>query len=299
YFYKTSQLGVLDMDSLEIRTATLSPMNLILAVTTPDPDTMFLIGSFRGLGKEAMLYSLDKRTISSVRLDRLLSERVLYIASVKRNAVIDGAKISLLPEEWSADPPVDINVFIEEREREAQEKIAASAARTIGMQVERLSAIAGTADIEAVGVYEGESASRKPQPRPFLRTAPMMPPVRISRDTPALERAAPSRPSGAVQVRVRRGRPVLLVLSSYEPVHWRIQREPGAKVVAVLRGGYFASEVSGAGDARVYDIGRVYSYKRGDDNYARLDKEVRQWTGKRIDTFQGRHSGKSFEVGGP
>jgi hypothetical protein len=106
------------------------------------------------------------------------------------------------------------------------------------------------------------------------------------------------RVAGTVQVRVRRGRPVLLVLSSYEPVRWVVNLEPGAKVLAVLRGGYYPSEVSGVGDARIYDIGRVYSYERGGDKYARLDKEVQQRTGKRIDTFQGRYRGSSFEVGG-
>jgi hypothetical protein len=41
-----------------------------------------------------MLYSQSKRTISSVRLDGLLSKRLLYIDSIKRNVVVDRSRVS-------------------------------------------------------------------------------------------------------------------------------------------------------------------------------------------------------------
>jgi len=136
----------------------------------------------------------------------------------------------------------------------------------------RLAALAANADIEAVGVYEGGGIGKA--------------------------RGASAR-TGTVQVSVARSpRPIVLSLSSYEPVRWVITLEPGAKLAAVLQSGYYPSEVFGAGDARIYNLGRLYAYKRGSPEFQALSSEVRQWTGKGIDTFQGTYTGSSFRVGG-
>ena len=127
------------------------------------------------------------------------------------------------------------------------------------------------ASIEAVGVYEGGDIGQA--------------------------RGASHR-TGTVQVLVRRSaKPIILSLSSYEPVRWVLTVEPGAKLAAVLSGGYYESQVIGAGNARVYQIGRTYAYKRGGAEYSQLDAEVARWTGKPIQVFQGRYTGSTFVVG--
>jgi hypothetical protein len=92
-------------------------------------------------------------------------------------------------------------------------------------------------------------------------------------------------------------RPIILSLNSYDPVRWVITLEPGAKLAAVLSSGYGQQEVIGAGNARVYQMGRQYAYKRGSPEFAALDAEVMHWTGKGIGVFQGTYTGATFTVG--
>ena len=102
----------------------------------------------------------------------------------------------------------------------------------------------------------------------------------------------------SVEVRVgRTSSPIILVLSSYEPVRWRVVSESGARVAAVLLSSHHASKVDGAGSARVVNLGGQYAYKQGTPQYGMLDGEVYRYTGKRIDFFQGRYQGKEFSVG--
>ncbi|WP_227817275.1 hypothetical protein [Nitrogeniibacter aestuarii] len=131
-----------------------------------------------------------------------------------------------------------------------------------------------SAKVEAVGVYQG---------------------ARTSGPT-----STDGRKMGTVDVHVRQGsKPLILVLSSYEPVHWRISRVPGARLDGVLLSGYHQSQVTGAGSARVLNIGRSYAYKRGSSKYTALDREVRSWTGGQgIQVFQGRYDGGVYMVGG-
>jgi hypothetical protein len=91
---------------------------------------------------------------------------------------------------------------------------------------------------------------------------------------------------------------VVLVLTSYEPVNWNVEADPGARISAVLLGGYNPSQVSGTRGVPQIDIGRVYAYQQGADGYGALEAAVARRTGKRIKTFQGRYSGESFVVGG-
>jgi hypothetical protein len=135
-----------------------------------------------------------------------------------------------------------------------------------------LAELAKDATIESVGVYEGSGAA----PRPRGERTPL-----------------------PVEVRVRRSaQPIVLVLSSYEPVRWTLVLEEGAKLAAVLVSGYYQSQVVGAGSARVVNIGGAYAYKQDHSKYHALDSEVFRYTGKRINLFQGKYTGKEFNVGG-
>ena len=105
------------------------------------------------------------------------------------------------------------------------------------------------------------------------------------------------RKAGTVQVFVMKSaRPIVLVLSSYEPVNWNLQLQDGAKVSHVLLSGYHASQVFGAREASIESIGTQYAYQRGSVQFETLDGLVRQFTGKRIGSFQGAYSGGSFTL---
>jgi hypothetical protein len=104
---------------------------------------------------------------------------------------------------------------------------------------------------------------------------------------------------GVIDVTVRRtSKPIILVLCSYEPVQWKLKIEPGAKLNAVLVSGYYTSQVSGAGSARVVLTGSTYAYSQGGPEFRRFNQEIMLWTGRTIDVFQGKYEGSTFSVGG-
>ena len=112
---------------------------------------------------------------------------------------------------------------------------------------------------------------------------------------------APFTPESAepVSVVVREtSRPVVLVLSSHQTVHWEIALAPGATLDAVLLSGYGESTVHGAGGAPVSSIGGFYAFKQGSAEFKHLEKEVRRCTGRDIERFQSEYAGHRFEIGG-
>jgi hypothetical protein len=130
---------------------------------------------------------------------------------------------------------------------------------------------ARNARIEAIGVYEGYSG------------------------TPG---RSYNRDGRSVEVRVgRTSRPLILVLSSYEPVLWKVTPESGSRIAVVLLSSNHASKVEGAGSARIVNIGRQYAYKLSSPQYSMLNGEVLRYTGRQIDFFQGEYQGKEFSVG--
>ena len=303
--YGASQsVQLMDLPSMQLHTVTLDPLRVQQVVATPDPDTLLVSGYFRGLpgaGRKSFVYSISKRTLAEVETGKLLSTRLLYIPSLHRNAVIDGGKVVLLDGLPTGDAlPVDEQLqrqqlaLGEQVRRQQQQRAglfsfaadaraasaaAASAAGTPSgaptVYPGPVAGLARTADVEAVGVYEGSNATHG-----------------AGRNSTLAAR------TGTVHVHVRRGkRPVVLVLSSYEPVHWVVTLQAGARLAAVLTSSYYPDTVTGTGDARVYRIGSNHAYKRGSPDFAKLDAEVAHWTGKHIGVFQGGYTGSAFTVG--
>ncbi len=137
--------------------------------------------------------------------------------------------------------------------------------------------------------------------------APLLPGVRDAQVEgvgiyEAVERIAQpgqSRSTGSVAVTVRRSnQPLVLVLSSYEPVQWQLRLESGARLAAVLVASYHDSTVVGAGDVRVLKIGRQYAYQQDGPEFAALQREVSRWAGRPIALFQSGYRGNSYTVGG-
>lgn len=135
-----------------------------------------------------------------------------------------------------------------------------------------LSGVPADAQVHMVGVYEGQGPFRPGMGRPERRN------VRVL-----------VRPSA---------RPVVLVLSSYEPVNWMVVNA-GAQISAVLLSGYHPSAVTGIDTAPLLRIGSAYAYSAGSAEFANLRQAVTRYTGPReIRSFQGSYSGAEFSVGG-
>lgn len=135
-----------------------------------------------------------------------------------------------------------------------------------------LSHVPRDAQVAVVGVYESKAAT----PR----------------------RSDASRALNVVRVNVQpASTPVVLVLSSYEPVRWVIQNS-GRKISAVLLSGYSESEALGAGNVPVLKIGATSAYKMESTEYERLKRDVRRYVSNPVRSFQGSYAGQEFSVSG-
>ena len=138
-------------------------------------------------------------------------------------------------------------------------------------------------EVHAVGVYEG-----------------MLP--------GGVARAARTHPVGSVSVEVRdTGRPIVLILSAYQPVKWNVRVAPGAKLEKVLLGGYYAQEAAGLPPGVPVEVsthatgsaGFFYAYRRGGESYPEFRRAVRERASLPVSTFQARYAykGPPFVVG--
>lgn len=109
--------------------------------------------------------------------------------------------------------------------------------------------------------------------------------------------AGKPRPAGVVHVTLTpSSTPLVLVLSSYEPVRWVLNNPGRRKVSAVLLSGYHESSVFGADDTQVLRIGSNHAYKLDSPDYMTLKKNVARYVGNPVRTFQGAYSAQSFTV---
>jgi hypothetical protein len=306
YFGINRSLSVVSLDSLEVETIPFEPFNLQGAQPTPDADKLLIVGFVqppRGDGSRDLLYSITNRTVMPIDRAQQPSQRILYIPSLHKQAVINVSKIAVLddlPTTEATALPKFISDALELANQRKMEAFEQQQAQQLQEQQQSrniddlfgspirpnavgeapafvanrvVASLARDAQIEAVGVYQGNEGGAV--------------------------RTGEGRRTGYVEVRIRRSsKPVVLVLSSYEAVRWTLITEPGARLNAVLLSGYKQSQVVGAGSARVFMIGSNFAYKLGSSEYNTLDQETMRWTGKGIGVFQGRYEGSAFSVGG-
>lgn len=101
-----------------------------------------------------------------------------------------------------------------------------------------------------------------------------------------------------------KGRPVTLVLSSYEAVHWQIQPEPGAEIAKVVVMGYHPGRVSGVAQERVQrangflqDYSADSSGRRRSHNPQATAETVERLVGRRPDSIEGSYESHYFSLG--
>jgi hypothetical protein len=179
--------------------------------------------------------------------------------------------------------PLEFAAHLRRREAKQPESAAVQAARaaapvmrpearrlTIVAGAQSLSQIARNARIDAVSVYEAVAMSAS-----VARTVPE-----------------------SVQVRVKPMlRPLVLVLSSHQAVHWQLALAPGTDLCAVLLAGGGESRVSGAGETPISSIGGFYAFKRGSEEFQHLEREVMRCIGRNIENFHSAYATQSFEIG--
>lgn len=88
--------------------------------------------------------------------------------------------------------------------------------------------------------------------------------------------------------------PVVLVLSSYESVHWNI-RTNGRPIAAVLLSGYKKSKVSGY-EGKIVEIGQSYAIAADSREYQQLRAAIGEHVAQPVRLFQGTYSASAFSV---
>jgi hypothetical protein len=280
-----------DTEKLGTEMIDTDPFNVLEVCPLEDPNELLFKGTITGSRQDLFyIYSVDDGGLSPVEDERLTAPggyanhcsirfpafNAVYVQSAgvfKRfDNVGRGAKFHAGA--WAAhfgEIAEAQRIQMEEgRERSA---LAASGYATRPATKAVLGDIAGDSMLFALGVYEAANSSRGTGQ--FAERWP-----------------------GPVTVIVRPAdKPIVLVLSSYEAVTWRLNVMAGARLKAVLLGGYKESKVDGAGDVRVVAV-KGYAYEQGSNGFRALDDEALRWTGRRIDSFQGRYSASTFLVGG-
>lgn len=281
----------IDLGSLVTDQPMLQTLRPALTTPTAQANTAYVHVYARNAGGNSangLLYDKNADTLAPLQLRTQHAAALKWLWPLKHNALVDGIKLRLQPTLASEQPPMPREHYLQNQQQAQQYLLDPSSTLSRQQQMQgalgisraqanaashdaRLSALAQGAVIEAVGVYEGNGAQHG---------------------------HGRARQPGTVDVMVKAGPPVILVLTAYEPVIWKIQPERGARVLAVLHGGYHQGIVQGAGNAHTHDLGRLYTYQRQGGQFSELDNTVHSLAGKRINRFQGRYAGGHFRVGG-
>lgn len=107
--------ALLDLSTLEVRKPDLEPLMVGMIVPTPDPDTIYLFGHYRtatGFEYQALLYSVGSHTLAPAQIGKRLSSTVTHIPSIKRNALRDKFKLTLLDGLQASQAPIDADTYL-------------------------------------------------------------------------------------------------------------------------------------------------------------------------------------------
>ncbi len=275
-----SELVLIDPVSLEVQRIGMPPA--LVRDASPSADAgRYLVKLELGSSSTANgHYLLDAAARTLARVQGVEREQELrYFPAAGRYVVMGPDNLQLLGT-LQADAPQTLDSAMAALQRESEKRKLNEADQQMLALMQSASITPDSplfqqmrsARIEAVGVYE---------PRVFSTAA------------------GTREDSSPVDVVVRRSsRPLVLVLSSYRSVQWRLRLEPGARVEAVLHSGYEDSTVVGAGTARVLKIGTEYAYQGEGAAYQALQRQVARWTTRSIQQFQGSYQGSTFTVGG-
>jgi len=140
---------------------------------------------------------------------------------------------------------------------------------------------------------------RDPPPSPSFRLPPEC-------EAHAVGVYLSTRADNVVEVDVDRpGVPILLLLSAYEAVRWRIRLSPGTRVVGAVLGGYHAPDgLEGLEPGtpvltRVHDYGErpLYDYPGRTDPGPGVKELARELTDHDLASFQGAEKGERYRIG--
>lgn len=164
YFSAGDSLQQLQLATLEMQPIPFQPMRVTRVLQMHDPDQLLVAGDVGGMSAYANLYvySIAQRSLAKVDRKALLSDRLIYIPVLHRNAVIDGNKIVMLDALPTAEP-VAIDSVLDKLSSDTQVAMLVAAERNRAL-------IARYASVSAA-----PSASASAAPAPASAPAPALP----------------------------------------------------------------------------------------------------------------------------
>ena len=114
-----------------------------------------------------------------------------------------------------------------------------------------------------------------------------------------------SHPEGEASVYVTRTTPLVLALSSYEPVHWTVNAAAGARIQRIILNGLYNQRVTApqdipvevhAGSAWLGSYAYAWPSSSGGSDTPRLVSALEQRTGLSLSSFAGCYQGTSFTL---
>jgi hypothetical protein len=125
-----------------------------------------------------------------------------------------------------------------------------------------------------------------------LQSIPTSPPRDLAANAEVIVVSGYEPSDSTTRVLVHRpGKQVLLVLTSYEKILWRVEASPGTTVKGILVGSYQdKSSVIGDINAKAYMVGLPYAYEAENINFRTLISQLNAWFGvSKMDVFRGQY----------
>lgn len=266
----TGKSGSLDMSLLRARDFT----------QVSDTSLMYSVPK-RGdaYNREAWALDVEKMTVARVTSldDSLgagmpLSPRIGFMQKRRFAAVGDKVEFGEAIDLQQAISAANLEVQLEKVQQVQQAQARQDAIAQAPAPKPVLTNIPANAHVEVIGVYESKYGVHG---------------VGVKRTT------------GPIRVHVRpSSTPLVLVVSSYEPVRWFVDNPGQRKISAVLVSGVHESEVLGVGGAQILKIGSTHAFKVDSPGYQELKASIARYLPNPIRSFQGTYTGESFFVGG-
>lgn len=262
-------LNLLSLQDLKSQSIDTGPFEVLRALPTSDPTKLVVSGRLKPFGRDAedvFLVDVAHQRIAPVTGGSRVWGRLEFVAPLERLGVIKDSVFDLV-DEFPLGTETDVAEWRGRMIEEATQRKIQAMNSTMPLGYTQVPRPADT-QVEVISVYE--SANGRHGSGVHL--------------------------PGVINIDVQRSKmPLTLVLTSYEPITWKLNRQPGANIRQVLLSSYHPSTVEDSGKAKVVVIKAGYNYQFS--GRRPLSADIRNLTGATEGFFQGTYSGERFSVG--
>lgn len=281
-------LNLLSLQNLQSQSIDTGPFEVLRVLPTPGSVKVVVEGRLKPFGRDAedlFVVDVSRQRVAPVNGGRRVWNRLEFVPSMQRLGAINDSAFTLVDE-----LPLGIETDVAEWRGRMIEEAAQRQMQTM----------THSASLGYAQVAPSLHISTAPVPESYATVSSR--PADTQVEVIGVYESANGRHGsgvhlpGVIDVDVRRSKlPLTLVLTSYEPITWKLHRQPGANIKQVLVSSYHPSTVEDTGKAKVIVINAGYNYQAS--GRRPLSGDVRSLTGATDGLFQGTYSGARFSVG--